>query len=66
MYEEKRKDVSFTPKGEITDIKEAFKNLDKKAKNLEEEILNILKAQYKLWKKIKRWMKKILALVRIC
>ncbi|GAB0173254.1 hypothetical protein NHP164001_12720 [Helicobacter trogontum] len=54
MYEEKRKDVSFTPKGEITDIKEAFKNLDKKAKNLEEEILNILKAQYKLWKKIKR------------
>ncbi|WP_158659013.1 hypothetical protein [Helicobacter trogontum] len=54
MYEEKRKDVSFTPKGEITDIKEPFKNLDKKAKNLEEEIRNILKAQYKLWKKIKR------------
>ncbi len=61
MYEEKRKDVSFTPKGEITDIKEAFKNLDKKAKNLKVEILNILKTQYKLWKKDKKVNEKTLS-----
>ncbi|WP_158659389.1 ankyrin repeat domain-containing protein [Helicobacter trogontum] len=53
--------MSFTPKGEITDIKEAFKNLDKKSKNLKDEILNILKAQYKLWKKDKKVNEKTLS-----
>lgn len=41
-------------KTQITDIKEAFNNLDKSTKNIKKEILNILKAQYKLWKQDKK------------